>query len=547
MRSMILICVFMFITISGLSYCGLWYMQSRSLRIAMEESFERINEKQQYVSYDAIETSGFPFDINVEIVNPSFNGRFDEFLTNTLGITHPLGPWEDHTALNGRMGWGLNLFSNHYHVTINGKWQVKTTVSGKTYQYQTALPANTRCDLTFANTAGIFDTLWDVHALAQRNRKQLLHDFRTLDCNAAAYHLVNAAGDSLMSGSPARFFINSETTGINAAHRNMRFYLSIKDSKSTPKGDELINAYLTALFPSSAAPAPYSLYGSNNADIDLTYKGPIEPIGVMGSTPIEVHLNQFAISNAAYQSQGQLHFTNGGDKQKRSMQLNVAFDSSYNETYDTLLHEMVRGFILQLYSPFIKQPADIQPLIRKYKAQDLYHIVAPAIPRMHSMGKLTQSLDFTYHGNPDMTEGEISFTNLNLSATPYGISGRGSIQMTAEQPLPAANILLTCANCNQLVDDTTDYTLRLQRTINTLSDEKTPVNLFSSPQSSGLKSFLTALAANNNADKNNYEYTILSGGNQGITINGKRLDEVLVLYSQTVAPALEPTKQPAIE
>jgi hypothetical protein len=544
---MILLCVSVFAVLIAFGYSIQWYIQSNAMLSAVESGIARINEKQPYITYDALEKSGFPSNINISIVNPRFKGRVDEFIKQFAKADAPaMQSWNEDSSVQGNITMGVNLFANRYTLIINGNSQSNSTIGGTNYRSASQQNGPVMCNVQLANQMGIFDTFWDFSALSQYDGKALLKDLRLLDCNGSGYTVRDTATqDILMNDGPMRFFISSEEgTGENT--RKLRTYVKLTDSEVTPKGDGLINAYMGALFPgSSATPSP-SAYGKRNVEVDFSYDGTTNFEQNLKATPIAAHLNNFSLSNQLYQSKGSAHYTNGADPKGRATKLNFSFESSYGPQYDAMLHETVRGFILQLYSPFVPQPAHVQPIIRKYRADELYKIVQPAIPSMHSMGKLTQALDFTYNGNDTITDGDIVFNNLNFSAAPYGLSGRGSIKLTETQPVPASNILLTCSNCPRMIDDITDYSLRLERVFNMLAEQPAPVSLISPQQTNGLKNFLTALAATpaDAADKDSFNYTIVSDGASSITINGKRMDEVLVMYNQAISQEAPPVLAP---
>lgn len=542
MRSVILLSLSVFAVIVTITYCITWYLQVSALESAVKEAFARLNETQQVLTYESIETGGFPDSVTVTITRPHFKGRMDTFLTSfTQSGKNTLPPWDEDSLLDGTISFSLNIFGNQYSADVSGNWTSVSTISGKTFHMTTTPAGNSHCDLQFANRMGVFSTLWDFHSLAERKGSELFSDFRLLDCHSPGYTVTDPKnGPALMGSGPMRLFISSEEAGAAGA-RDMRAYMKLTDSEVTPAGDDVFFSYMTGLFPGSNVPTKLSAYGKKNAELDMSYSGPVAVETSLGSTPVAFHINHFSFSNLAYQTKGNVHFTNGGNSETRDTKLNFNFESSYEEPYDALLQEMVRGFILQLYSPFVPQPADLQPLIRKHNADSLFAIIEPAIPNLHSLGRLVQSLDFTYSGNPDISAGDITFTNLDLSAAIYGLTGRGSIKLTEGQLIPAMNVILNCNNCLRLIDDVTSYAQRVEHALAALNGEKAPVALLSTPQTDGLKAFLSALAAQpeNAADKTVFEYHIVSSPSGSLSINDKPLVEVMAIYNQTIAPAMQ--------
>ncbi len=548
MRKMILLCTCVFLAIAGVCFTFAWFTQARTLQATVEKYIAKLNEKQTYITYDSLSTSGFPTSVNVAIVNPHFKGRADEFLKLFIADTSKMNlpQWDEDSVLAGSVSVGVNLFANQYNMHVDGAWRGVSTIGGKTYQMTTTNAGQSNCTLKMKSHMGLFGTLWDFKALSELNGKELVQDLRLLDCDSPGYSITDTnTNDVLMASGPIRFFVSSEEAAGGSQTRQVRVYLKGTDSEVSPKGDAVLAAYTSALFPGSPMAPNASVYGKRNVELDFSYNGPLSLEGGLKATPMAVDLNTFTLNNQVYQSQANFHYLNGAGDKGRTTKITFNAQSDFSEQYDALLRDMVKGFILQLYSPFVPQPANIQPLIRKYSADDLFNIVQPSLPNLHSLGRLTQTLDFNYNGDADMTAGDITFNNFALTAAPYGIAGRGSLQMTAGHPMPAANILLSCANCGRLVDDITDYTGRLQRTIATIAEQ--PIQGGLTPaQAEGVKAFLTQLSqpSADQADKTALNFAIVSDGVSTVTISGKRMDEVMAIYAQTIAPTLS-QNQPA--
>lgn len=535
MRTMVLLGLSVFIVIICGTYSMAWYMQSRALESAVKDGITSLNAKHSYITYEAIETSGYPSDITVTITNPRFSGRVDEFLKqfDASANAQKIPAWEEELVLNGNLSFSVNVFANHFTLSVNGNPHNTSKIAGKTHAIATKTEGATQCALQFSSRFGIFGTLWDFQSLTLRKPEDFLQDLALFDCSAPAYSVTDRNNnDVLMTGGNSRIIIsNDEGEGDN---RNIRAYLQSKDQEVTEKGDELMKSYMLAFSADYPFPPSSSLYGKRNVDLDFSYNGPIPYPKELKSTPLDMRLSKFSLSNRVYNSEASFHFTNGKAGADRMTKLVFNAKSSFSEQYNQLLEGMVRGFVLQLYSPFVPQPADIQPLIRKYSADDLYRIIYPAIPHMHTLGNISQSLDFSYQGNEDLSVGKVTFSGLDLSSAPYGISGKGDIQFAQNQPFPVANVGLSCNNCPRLVDDVADYSQRLQRVIATLSENNARFTAIDDPLAEGLKAFLSGLAEPSQ-QPGVFNYTIVSDGTSNLTISGKSLAEVMALYSQTLS------------
>jgi hypothetical protein len=537
MRTMVLLGLSVFIVIVFGSYSVAWYMQSRALESTVKDGIASLNAKHPYITYDSIETSGYPSDITVSITNPRFSGRVDDFLKQldaSVGM-QKMPAWEEDISLNGTMEFSVNVFANRFILYISGNPYNTSKIGGQSHAIATKTEGSTRCELQFDSRFGIFGTLWDFQSLRLREPKDFVQDLSLFDCSAPAHSVTDRnTNDVLMTGGASRIFItNTEGEGDN---RSIRAALQSKDQEVTEKGDALMKSYMLAFSADYPFPPSSSLYGKRNVDMDFSYNGPIPYPKELKSTPLDIRLSRLTLSNRVYNSDTSFQFTNGKAGADRVTKLVFNAKSSFTEQYNQLLEGMVRGFVLQLYSPFVPQPADIQPLIRKYSADDLYRIIYPAIPHMHSLGNLSQSLDFSYQGNDDLSVGKVTFSGLDLSSALYGITGKGDIQFAQNQPFPVANVGLSCSNCLRLVDDVADYSQRLQRVVATLSENNARFTAIEAPLAEGLKAFLSGLAEPSQ-QPNMFNYTIVSDGTSNLTISGKSLAEVMALYGQTLSAA----------
>ena len=75
MRRTLPLLLAVFLAVAAGGWCISWFAQAAEARKMVDQAIASLNEKQRYVTYDAIETSGFPFDVVVSIVKPHFSGR----------------------------------------------------------------------------------------------------------------------------------------------------------------------------------------------------------------------------------------------------------------------------------------------------------------------------------------------------------------------------------------------------------------------------------------------------------------------------------------
>src|SRR5258708_7701137 len=108
MRNLMLISLSVFLAVVAGGFCISWLGQAQATKNAIKHAIARINEKQPYITYDAIEASGFPSNVYVSIIRPRFNGRVDQLLQ-----IPNMPEWRADAVLDGSIVFGVNALSDH--------------------------------------------------------------------------------------------------------------------------------------------------------------------------------------------------------------------------------------------------------------------------------------------------------------------------------------------------------------------------------------------------------------------------------------------------
>jgi len=553
MRKGLVVVLVLLLVIGGGGFAVVWNIQAGAAKSQVEQFIGRINEKERYISYDGITTSGFPADVVVTIQKPHFTGRIDTAL-RTLAENSPnpnvndfsaMPEWNADLLLDGAMAIRLNLLSDHYVMSLSGGWINKNTLGGVTESVSSKPTGDTVCGLKMERSGGIAKALWSFNL--NRDGKQFAEDFRELDCSVPASTLSDDANNELLTSSGgARFFVSSNPQGAN---HQMRVYLKSVDAEITPAGDKWFETYLRTVMPESSFVTKFSAYGKQNVEIDFSFSGPAAGQNPM-LAPFDFNLSKFIINNQVYDTNAVFQLASSVNGDTRTGKLLLKADSTFGEQYDAMIQDMVKSVINDVYKGTEPKLAYLKPYVQKYTQEQTYTLVAPSIPNFHSMGKMVQNIDVSYQGNNALTSGDFNIAALEISTPLYGVSGKGTGKMAPGQMAPASNVTLTCANCLRLVDDVVAYIGRLQKTISAF-DEQNAADLILDPRRvEGFKSFLAAIAepSKDAADKSSFTYTIISDGMMGITVSGKPMNEVMQLYAQYVTAAAQPaagTPQPA--
>jgi hypothetical protein len=314
----------------------------------------------------------------------------------------------------------------------------------------------------------------------------------------------------------------------------MRVYLNAADIEVTQAGDRAINSFITALNPKQFhIPRKISAYGKQKLDVDFFYSGPLS-ISTETNPRIELNLSKLNVANDAYSTQMQLYMHNDTINTDRTSQFSMRIESHFTKAYDVLLDDMLRSLISEIYiNPDIRTP-EMQDSINLYNQEQMYAIIKPSVPNFSSFDKAVQSLDVQYRGNPEMTLGEVTLSDLEFSSTLYGLRAVGLGKTIPLKP-PTGNLNIVCSNCDQLINDAVGYLMRVS---NTLAYFIPPEDNFTvNPGvAEAVKAFLRELAG---PDKTNLTYDIIADEKSGITINGKPINLITTKYYQYIAPALK--------
>ncbi len=565
MRKIIFIAftVLIVVVIGGFSVS--WFLQASEIKRNVEAAIARVNATQQYITYQSIETSGFPSDVSVSIVNPRFAGRIDTLLKE-MGQAKPgavltdaekqelerfsqLPEWSEDITLNGAITLSVNALSDAYTLSLQGDWTGNGKIGTQAIAME-SLGDNTSCRLEMARGT-LFTTLWDFDALT-RDPARLAPDFRLLDCVAPTATITDRnTKEALVKSGGARVYITSAPEGDQ---RQVRFHLKVTDSEVTAAGDPLYETYfnIVRVFDPFFYYPKLSSMGKQNIEVDFSYNGPADMKKDFQSANFDVRLDKFIMNNNLSNSSGTLVFIKTPDAAgNQSGKAGYRFESVIGAQYDAYLRDYARFMVNQAYangSVNVPGPllAEFQPTMEKYTADEMYAIIYPAIPNFQYLGKIVQGIDIGYQLDKTLASGDVTLTSLDFSATPYGVTGQGTLKQTQGQLFPTSNIRFSCRNCLVMVDDIFAYAARLKAVLAYFKPEEAAEMLLPPELVQGTKDFLDRLSEKNPADLTTLNYTVVSDPAAGVSINGKNIMEVMGLYGELIAPwVAQPKEAPA--
>lgn len=535
MRNVFIIALLAGIAIVGGIYPITWYIKSITVERSVNDAIEQLKSLHINAEYESLKVSGFPTHLTVTLVNPHLRTDVDDalkllFPTNsedhTLSPFGDMKPWKSDMRLNGSIQISVDAFSSQYQVRVNGIWHETDVLDGKTVSFIGKLGGEKSCSINVKRNI-LSAVLWDFR-LSNNDPKQWLQDLLSIDCINPGYTIVDAVSqDLLMSGGAARLYLNHELH--SEKQRDARLFLNYKDLEVLPAGNIFLEPY-RRIFSSDPAPLiDLSLAGKNQLELDITYRGPSHLDVGEALEPMHIQLSKLHISNQLYRSDSTLQFNSTPKATSEEGALSFKTQFLATEPYDALSRLSLRDLITEIKATDTAELEAIQPYISRHSIEEIYAALSPAVPKLSPLGQITVALDLQYNGDQTAKTGQIRINSMELSATPYGITGNGNVSYTSS-PLPQSDVNITCRECPNLISDTSDYLLRLQQAILTLAPERTP--LFTAKEAAAFKGFLSTLVPPDSGTTFNYH--IASNPNVGITINDKGLAEILKLYTQQV-------------
>lgn len=554
MRSAFSIGLVVFVLVACGSWGIMWYAQAKIARQQVEKAIESYNEQKKLLSYEAIETSGFPFKVNVSLIKPHLAASNLDILMSLFKLDKEVAekqittPWIIDGTLNGDLTFGINMFSNRIEMTSKGSSDVIMTIADKEYVVHTESEGIDHCVLEMRKATGIFDTMWDMKALWS-SFDHFTNEVRSFECTRAATHATDPITQVKFSNSgPIRLYMSSEPTDTM---NDINVSISFKDLVIHPDG----NAPLTALLMTSRgvnSEIPLSDYGTQNMELDFTYNAPKAFGGWPLKDNVNITLNKFDITNQLYEAHWNFAFTNMmADKlQKSRVYLKLLTKSS--EQYDNYLYKIIRSSVDDFYaaekelkaaSAHDESALRVSPignwsyLTERYTADQLFDIIKPAIPKLAPLGQLNQTIDVSYEGEPGLMSGNSTLSAFELSAAPYGITGKAAAKLVPEAP-PAVTGEFTCNDCLTMLDDLTAYADRVGTVLEATKEVKPQQpQVHTADVLRGIRNFLAQLGQPApDAGKNVLRYTITNDAT-GNSVNGKPMAEVMMLYMNSMQAA----------
>lgn len=531
-----------FVIIATAAISITWYNRSTEIKKNIASYFSSFTTADSKMTYEDIEISGFPFAMNVTIVKPHFTGRINKIaarlgLDDTLKTT-PLPEWQEDYALDGDIKLSVNMFSNKFRMEMHGNIAGNGKLLGKTMVLNIIPAGDSACELEMAGGGWALGNLWNFYSLANRGVESL-KDFRSVDCVHPGGNItVNASNDQALSFGNYRILISR--TPENSLS-DIRFYIKFKDVQATKAYDEFYYTYQQAISPNSKSILP-SLYGTQNVEVDISYKGTENWNNPDAKNlPLDLKVNKFSLSNAAYQSESSLSLTNSVKDNVRDVALSYKSETTAVELLRTLIRTEINNTISMLLSNQSIQnneTREARDRLGSLSPEKIDQLIATIIPDFVSLGKITTAAEANYSGDDNLTNYQGNLSSFQISASPYGITGNAAVKKDNGSQA-SGNISIVCNNCLHMLDDGAAYLRRLSDALVVLSP-KTLHGWNISPETiEGIKQFMLALNPGATSDSaGTLKFDFVNSSKAPPTVNGRNMIDVLNMYNQFVTPTL---------
>lgn len=536
MRKVFLFGLVTFVIVSVAALGINWLSRSSTVKEDVKKYLASFKSSGLDVTYDSITTSGFPFSMNVSIANPHFVGDVNQILKRSIFVKNlnvdSIPKWTEDYTLSGSIDLSVNALSDKFNISVNGSFLGKADIAGKLVSISTQYATNT-CNLNVKRSSGIWGNLWDFYILSE-NKETVFADFRTLDCTISSGKAINNdTKETILTYDGMRVYLTNEPKGNVAS---TRFYIQIKDMEATKAYDSVYATYIQALAPNTKIPS-LSLYGKQNIEVDLSYNGSSDwKSAEAKNIPLDFKINKFFISNAAYNSN--TNFSVASNLNEGTRKALISFKSEATAT--ELLAAILKEHLHSLVSSVLAEPAvssEVKEKLSSMSPEALDKLITSVIPDYVALGEMVSAIDVNYSGKDDFSIFQTDLTALEFSASPYGITAKGSAKRDEGNPIPYGDILVTCTNCLKMIDDIVDYANRVKNAISVFSPEVTAIDI--APEKiQAVKDFLVALQEPS-ADKSVIKFDLVNDDKKGTLINGKSVMQVMELYGKILQPVFQ--------
>ncbi len=538
-------------------YSFVWKQTADNAKAQLAQAIEKFNadkENLAKLSYESLETGGYPFTIDLTIskavleANLSID-RAAEFLSEddaaaNTDINKLAFRFDDNILISGPLFTRSVLFGHEGPVHIEG-WNNESKIAHVT--------------INVANAAGCEIKAHDYHLFNQDNNlftdeesENWAEELSGMQCSYDDMVITSPDGKTIAQAEQLLIAFENHTRVKDVFDAEVKFNLQ---NLLFPEGSSAAISELYAAMgyeDTSNYGDLYTQSGHINANMDLTVKG--------SDTKMLINLSQLRYTDDVTEMNMSMLLDN---TQSDKQEIKAEFTSTFKPNYDKLMIAAMRATLfeaadnplLMMLAPGVSQYMVTMPAAQR----DIF--LQDVLPSYERLGKLVVAVDASFPTPAAPAEapaeegaaptapqpGQVDVRRMEISTDLGGLTLQGKGSTSPYIPIPeAAQATLTCLKCTTIIDELIAYQNDLLPHITTAAPETAQEirnNLPPTEVVAAFKSFLQSAAKDPAAQ--NLQYDVTMQGPE-ITINGKPAEELTIAFINDVASKM-PTPAPQAE
>lgn len=532
------------------AYSIYWHKKAGEFKQMFAQAVEAINmaakpfaRDDAFVQYDGLQVTGFPFSMAVEMIKPTFTVPVSALLSRLPHDTSVPMPydWTEKLEYRDKMVFSGTATGDHYTFSIRGD-QVQTAYINKKARHQFIV--NSRplsCTVRLSQTVG--GSPWSMQS-AFAEPEMIASIFRALECRVEDIAVKDVASGATILTIDGL----SSSTGLEEAGGvNFKTYFKadVRNIRAAKAFDGIAKDFARmgyTLFGkqklAESLPSVASEYGEQNAKIDVSYVGPLDP-KLFEATDLNLRLdvNALSLENALYNISAQSHVSNLPQGMQRVVSQNTQVRAEVKPHYVQLLQQTAAAYLADAMDTAGKKGDALK------FAQSIALMGTPTdlsvslVPQLHTFGKMGLDINMSIRGPNDktlfFTQSVAKLDKLDAMTELYGIKMKGTSDMSIAG-LPVGETNVTCVSCDTMIDDMGNWAMRYETVFDRVA-KKPPVLTRAIVE--GTKQFLHGISENSESKDLQIDYVLR---NMVLLVSGKTLADINSIFQSTLAPVLPP-------
>lgn len=517
-----------------------WYVNVNQTKQAVIDFIAGINAKTQAdgskitISYDALETAGFPPALTVRLVNPK------------LGMTIPaqaagIDPSQKSLQMNWVFKGYADVITNHlgasYGLHLLGDDTLKlnagaddVTVEGKQSEYR------------FSVTAKSMQDFMQWETLDTDNQQQVEKFIKTIAAAEAKIgalnYTVKGSGEPAFTQESGYFKVNNRS---DKEIVDFDIVLRVKDSEVHPAYGKVMDAFLGAPPPEMAMMGlqqmPFSASRAGKQNFDIAADIYVDESKAEGTADapkkLNVDFNTFSVSNNYYTMNAPMR-VKAEESAAGGTQFEVVMDTktTYTEQGANDARKMMES-LMGMASMFAAGNPNFN--LEAFNAK-----VNEALPVVSTLGPITFAVDVKGNMQPKaegemVQKGTIAINRFDFSHARWGLNAKGNIE-SVESPTVTLNV--NCVKCDTFTSDLVKTSAAAQEAA-AMIDPAQPRFPFGDELLAALNQFLASVGKKD-AASGDIAFAITTPAANDYRINEKPAATVMMEAMTTLMPFMQP-------